>query len=140
MRTIVVLKAAKIDFSNSGMDKTDVKVLAELLKDNTTVTELDASSNGLGAEGAMAFGEVLKTNNTLTLLDVSDNEIGGYEEYDEDEEEEVFRATPEGPAALAGGLKSTSTVQQLNVSSNSLDQASKDGLNEAKPRLTTLML
>ena len=29
------------------MDKTDVKVLAELLKDNTTVTELNASKNNL---------------------------------------------------------------------------------------------
>ena len=102
--------------------------------------QLHAKSNGLRAAGAQAIGEMLKTNKTLTVLDLSDNEIGGYYEHGQDEEEKVFRATPEGPAALAGGLKSTSTVQQLNVSSNSLDQASKDGLNEAKPQLTTLML
>ena len=57
---------------------------------------------------------MLKTNNTLILLDLSDNEIGGYED------EKVFRATPEGPAALADGLKANLSVQQLDVSANGL--------------------
>ena len=47
------------------------------------------------------------------------DEIGGYEQY-EDEDEEVFRATPEGPAALADGLKANSTVQQLHAQNNRL--------------------
>ena len=39
--------AVKLDYSGIGMDSTDAKVLAELLKDNTTVSELNCSSNGL---------------------------------------------------------------------------------------------
>ena len=68
LRTIVVLKAAKIDFSNSGMDKTDVKVLTELLKDNTTVTELDASGNKLGSEGGKAIAASIAENSTITSV------------------------------------------------------------------------
>jgi hypothetical protein len=44
-----------------------------------------------------------------------------------------YSDTPEGAAALADGLKSNSTVQELNVSSNRLDQSSKDALTKAKP-------
>ena len=76
LRTIVVLKAAKIDFSNSGMDKTDVEVLVELLKDNTTVTDLNASSNAMGTAGAKGFGDMLLVNKTIQTLDLSNNGFG----------------------------------------------------------------
>ena len=46
---------------------------------------------------------MLEHNNTLTLLDVSGNQMKA-----------------EGAAALAGGLKANTGVQQLNASSNSL--------------------
>ena len=73
---------------------------------------------------------MLKTNTTLILLDLSDNEIGAEKDrYGRD----IIKATPEGPAALADGLKANQSVQQLDVSSNGLDQASKDRLTEAKP-------
>ena len=110
--------------------------LADGLKANTGVQQLHAKSNGLRAAGAQAFGEALKTNNTLTFLDLSGNEIGGFNtgpSYDL-----KFTATPEGPAALADGLKANSVVQQLNVSSNSLDQSSKDELTKQKPPQLTL--
>ena len=85
---------------------------------------------------------MLKTNNTLTKLDLSDNEIGSYEETDEEHDQHGETVpTPEGPAALADGLKANSTVQQLDASVNGLDQASKDGLTKAKPpQLVTLKL
>ena len=47
---------------------------------------------------------MLEHNSTLILLDVSGNQMKG-----------------EGAAALADGLKSNSTVQQLRVNSNGLD-------------------
>ena len=76
---------------------------------------------------------MLKTNNTLALLDLSDNEIGGFT-TDKGYSFEKFNPTPEGPAALADGLKANSAVQQLDVSNNGLDQASKDALTQAKPQ------
>ena len=111
--------------------------------------QLHAKSNSLRAAGAQAFGEVLKTNNTLTLLDLSDNEIGAWSEgrREWNNYKEVWgsvtdsKTTPEGPAALADGLKANSVVQQLDASANGLDQASKDCLTKAKPpQLATLKL
>jgi hypothetical protein len=81
---------------------------------------------------------MLKVNKTLTVLDLSDNEIGGYEEYDEDEDEEVFWATPEGPAALADGLKANLSVQQLHVFGNALGQAGGEAFAEALKSNSTL--
>ena len=75
---------------------------------------------------------MLKTNNTLTFLDLSGNEIGGYRSGF------AFKATPEGPAALADGLKANTSVQQLNVSSNDLDTSCKDELTKHKPPQLTL--
>ena len=65
---------------------------------------------------------MLKVNKTLTKLDLSDNKIGGrpaesQEEYDQHGE---TVPTPEGPAALADGLKANFTVQELDVSANGL--------------------
>ena len=114
--------------------------LADGLMENQSVQQLHAKSNGLRAAGAQAFGEVLKTNKTLTKLDLSDNEIGGFT-TDKGYRSEKFNPTPEGPAALADGLKANSAVQQLDASANSLDQASKDRLTKAKPpQLATLKL
>ena len=74
---------------------------------------------------------MLKTNTTLTFLDVSDNEIGGFR--DGPYWHSPWKTTPEGPAALADGLKANQSVQQLDASANGLDQASKNRLTEAKP-------
>ena len=98
--------AVKLDYSGIGMDSTDVKVLAELLKANSTVQWLHAQNNGLGPEGAKSFGSMLEHNNTLTLLDVSGNQMKA-----------------EGAAALAGGLKANTGLQQLDASSNAMGSA-----------------
>ena len=39
-------------------------------------TQVDASSNSMGTAGAKAFGEMLRINTTLTQLNVSDNSFG----------------------------------------------------------------
>ena len=65
---------------------------------------------------------MLKANKTLTMVDLSDNEIGGRpaESKDECDQHGETVPTPEGPAALADGLKANSTVQELDVSANRL--------------------
>ena len=104
------------------------------------VQHLHAKSNGLRAAGATAFGEVLKTNNTLAVLDLSDNEIGAWTQKacKETDWSDKVHPTPEGPAALAEGLKANQSVQQLNVSSNDLDTSCKDELTKHKPPQLTL--
>ena len=113
--------------------------LADGLKANSTVQQLHAKSNSLRAAGAKAISEMLRTNKTLTMVDLSDNEIGAYSK--DNDGQAPWLPTPDGPAALAYGLKANSTVQQLDASANGLDQASKDRLTKAKPpQLATLKL
>ena len=63
--------AVKLDYSGIGMDSTDAKVLAELLKANVTVQGLDASGNKLGPKGGKAIAGALKTNQTLCTIVLS---------------------------------------------------------------------
>ena len=87
---------------------------------------------------------MLKVNKTLIMVDLSDNEIGMWSQGSHDTPRSnpyKEHPTPEGPAALAEGLKANQSVQQLDASGNGLDQASKDGLTKAKPpQLATLKL
>ena len=74
---------------------------------------------------------MLKVNTTLTELNVSDNEIGMYNNLDRTGN----HATPEGPAALAEGLAANSSVTQVNVRDNGLDQKTKDLLSYSNQKV-----
>ena len=78
-----------------------------------------ASKNLLRADGAKAFADVLKVNKTLTDIDLSYNEIGAYYagDYASDNNRQYI-PTPEGPAALADGLKFNSSVTKVCVPSS----------------------
>ena len=80
--------------------------------------QLHAQSNCLRADGAKAISEMLKVNKTLTMVDLSDNEIGAYAKNNDGRAPWI--PSPEGPAALADGLKANSTVQQLHAQNNGL--------------------
>ena len=54
----------------------------------------------------VAFADVLKVNKTLTDIDLSNNEIGAYAKYNDGRA--LWIPSPEGPAALADGLKDKS--------------------------------
>jgi len=65
------------DYSGIGMDSSDAKVLAELLKaksfgsmleHNSTLTFLNLSDNQMKAEGATALADGLKANSTVQQL------------------------------------------------------------------------
>ena len=77
-------------------------------------TQVQVSGNLLRADGAKAFRDALKVNKTITEIDLSDNEIGAEIENKGYCYERVT-ATPEGPAALAEGLKMNSTVTKVCV-------------------------
>ena len=73
-----------------------------------------ASRNLLRADGAKAFGDALKVNKTITEIDLSDNEIGAWHSNKGSYVDKVT-STPEGPAALADGLKDNTTVTKVSA-------------------------
>ena len=60
--------AVELDYSGMGMDSTDAKVLAELLKANVNVQGLDISANGLGVDGGKAIAASIAENSTITSV------------------------------------------------------------------------
>ena len=83
-----------------------VIALAELLKSNTTITDLNLNENNLKDVGAKAIAEALKVNTTLKVLDLSLNYIGD-----------------EGAQALAEAIDANSTLEQLSISGNDIKDA-----------------
>ncbi|KAG0361138.1 hypothetical protein BGX24_005427, partial [Mortierella sp. AD032] len=83
--------------------KKELKRLAEILKNNSTVTTLNLRCNSIGDNGAMALFEALKTNLALTTLDLDDNSIG-----------------KNGVMVLSEALKTNLTLTTLNLMSNSI--------------------
>ena len=84
-------------------------------------TQVAASRNLLRADGAKAFADVLKVNKTLTDIDLSDNEIGAYAQ--DNDGQAPWIPSPEGPAALADGLKDNSSVTKVCVPSSSVQHS-----------------
>ena len=84
-------------------------------------TQVAASRNLLRADGAKAFADVLKVNKTLTDIDLSDNEIGAYAR--DNDGQGPWIPSPEGPAALADGLKDNSSVTKVCVPSSSVQHS-----------------
>ena len=106
------------------MDKTDVKVLAELLKDNTTVTELHVNSNGLNADAGKLFLPIVDKphfeifdgipikqirENTVTKLDLKGSKGKQLQAY--------------GGIVLAHVLTGNTSVQGLDASKNAMGTA-----------------
>ena len=113
---------AKVNMSNKGLDAGDAWIMGAALEKNDTVTEVQASGNLLRADGAKAFGDALKVNKTITEIDLSDNEIGAWHSNKGRSDDKVT-STPEGPAALAEGLKDNSSVTKVRVPSSSVQHS-----------------
>ena len=106
---------------DDGLDVADAATLAEVLKTNTTLTELDVSGNKIGGAGAAALAEAIKTNSTVTRLYMSKNGIGDA-----------------GVAALAEAIKINSTATELYLSQNGIGEAGAAALAEAIKTNTTV--
>lgn len=67
----------KIDFSVGAwwLSGADVLALAEVLKRNTTVTDVNFHGNSLAAQGAAALAETLKVNSCIATLNLGGNQI-----------------------------------------------------------------
>jgi len=67
----------KLDFSVGAwwLSGADVLALADVLKGNTTVTDINFHGNSLGAQGAAALAGMLKVNTCVTALNLGGNHI-----------------------------------------------------------------
>ncbi|MDF3047057.1 MAG: hypothetical protein K0R73_175 [Candidatus Midichloriaceae bacterium] len=76
----------------------EAKDLAEVLKEDETVTSLWLCDNNIGDEGAKYIAEALKGNRTITALSLSRNNIGD-----------------KGATALALALKANTNLTYLYI-------------------------
>ncbi|KAL0239681.1 hypothetical protein GEMRC1_009789 [Eukaryota sp. GEM-RC1] len=88
--------------------------LIDLLKVNTTVTNIVINNNSIGAESARALADALTVNATITSIDLLDNSI-------EDE----------GARALAEALMVNATITSINLDNNSIGAEGARALAEA---------
>ena len=99
----------------------DCTALADAIKHNSTITELNLSWNKLGTGDCTALAEAIKHNSTITQLDLSLNELG-----------------PGDCTALAEAIKHNSAITQLNLSQNELGIGDWTGLAEAIKHNSTI--
>lgn len=85
---------------------TDITLLCEVLKANTTLTSLSLSLNAIDDSGAKKIAQALKNNQNITTLDLQANQIGD-----------------EGAQALAQLLKVNENLTSLNLSNNEIHAA-----------------
>ncbi|RIB30296.1 hypothetical protein C2G38_2238357 [Gigaspora rosea] len=97
------------------------KALAGALCKNSTLTSLNLGCNKLGSEGGKALADALCKNSTLTCLDLSENELGFGE-----------------GKALANALCKNSTLTCLNLEYNELGSEGGKALADALCKNSTL--
>ncbi|XP_051521124.1 protein NLRC3 isoform X2 [Myxocyprinus asiaticus] len=96
----------------TGLGCEGLKILAEALKENHTVTDLRMAINKIGDVGAGCLAELLRTNRTLTDIRLRDNLV-----------------TDKGADLLMAALKENTTLQYLWMFDNKL---SKDGVKKLR--------
>ena len=98
-RTLSALWTGEILLSSEGLTALDAAAVAEILKSNTSVTEVNLNGNKeIGDEGAKALAEALKVNTTVKTLWLDDCGIGD-----------------DGAAALAEALRSNTSLTTLGL-------------------------
>ena len=107
--------ASEIDLGGKGLTAHDAAVVAEILKSNTSVTEVYLQGNEeIGDEGAKALAEALKVNATVKELYLPGCGIGD-----------------DGAAALAEALRSNTSLTLLGLLGNSIGVQGKQLLRDA---------
>ena len=99
--------ASRIGLMEKDLTAHDATVVAEILKSNTSVTEVDLEFNyEIGDEGAKALAEALKVNKTVETLLLGGCGIGD-----------------DGVAALAEALRSNTSLKSLSLGYDDLRDA-----------------
>ncbi|KAL0240016.1 hypothetical protein GEMRC1_010124 [Eukaryota sp. GEM-RC1] len=75
LRLNSALNVRGIYFEGNLFGNCSAKALAELLKENATISKIDLWGNSVGNEGALAFSNVLKLNYTIKSISLENNPI-----------------------------------------------------------------
>ena len=117
----LTLQGVLVSWRNLGYVECDV--IAKMLTENTTVTDLNLCGNKLDSECADKICEVLAHNNTLTLLNLCGNKLDS-----------------ECADKICEVLAHNNTLTLLNLSGNKLDSECADKICEVLAHNYTLTL
>ena len=107
--------ASEIELYKKGLTAHDATVVAEILKSNTSVTQVLLFDNKeIGDEGAKALAEALKVNATVERLYLDGCGIGD-----------------DGAAAIAEALRSNTSLALLYLEDNGIGEQGKQLLRDA---------
>jgi Ran GTPase-activating protein (RanGAP) involved in mRNA processing and transport len=118
----------EVNLDKNGIGDDGAAALADALKENTSITELNVGNNHIGDAGVTALAEALKMNRTLTTLSIPSESIRS----------NITDITDVGAIALAEALKNNRTLRTLNISNNSIDAVGAAALAEALKQNKTL--
>jgi len=113
---------ANVNLSGKGIDDYMAAVIAESLKANTTITSLNFNDNQISDYGARKLGEALAVNKTLKSLILNNN----------------YGIGDSGIQAIAEGMKSNSTLENLSLWCCSLHDAGVQAIANAMASNTTM--
>ena len=136
---------ATLDFTRFGIDGARAAAIAEALRFNRTVTNVGLSGNDLGPESAVALAGALGVNKSkVRSFTISANKIGSKGaaalaealRVNNNGSLKTFAIAsnaigPEGALALAEGIKSNSSVTDLNLVNNGIGSAGAVAVAEA---------
>eukprot|EP00935_MAST-01C_sp_MAST-1C-sp1_P000186 g186.t1 len=116
-----------------------IKPIAEMLKTNTTVTELNVSSNWLNAEAGRVLSDAISANRALTTLNMSANKLTRGKlkanPHTSDSywvsQDSSYESDMSGVIALADGIKNNGALVKFDISSNCLCEKGTKALAEA---------
>ncbi|CAO3568621.1 unnamed protein product [Mortierella alpina] len=103
-----------LDLTNNSIGDSGAKVLADALYTNLTLSSLSLNNNNIGDNGTWSLAEALRTNKTLTTLSLEDNPI-----------------KVNGALALSKSLKTNLTLTTLNLDWKSIIFIRVEGLTVA---------
>ena len=112
-----------LKINNCRFSDEEAKLLANALKNNTTLLEFYIDRNQIGAEGAKALANALGKNTTLLDFSLGNNQIGD-----------------EGAKALAIALEKNTTLMRLELYNNNIGIDGTTALASALEKNETLYI
>ncbi|KAL1922193.1 uncharacterized protein VTP21DRAFT_9732 [Calcarisporiella thermophila] len=119
------LKLLKPEKFKASLRESSGELIAHVLQDNPTLTQLDLSYNKISTEGIKAIALSLRENTTLSKLNL------GYSEA-------YYEITAEGGIAIAQALRENTTLTHLDLQCNEISDEGGIAIAQALQVNTTL--